>query len=401
MYDPARDSWEERKVEPVESKEVEEAKVGEEAEINESNGDKVHDESKRIHHKGSHDELKRQYRDEKEERGHNEERRKLKRPSRRTNDKQQHDHARQVREKMEHTNPRSQDYVKSHYNSRPNVNRNDRKSSPIISLRNFNNFIKSALINRYSPKNSVILDLGCGKGGDLMKWDKNHCQGWIGVDIANVSIDQARERYEGFTRKRFWADFFVGDPFRQQIAPEIIPEEALPVDVVSIQFSLHYAWKSEQTAKQLIENVARSLRPGGKFIGTIPNSDLIFKRVDRLAEGMKEFGNNFYTVKFEQLPNEKETFGNEYFFYLEDAVGDVPEYIVPFDSLVKLAKDNNLEFEYERPFLEMFDEVIDNDRFMIDLAHRMRVKKLDGSLGIEGDQREACGFYRAFSFIKK
>ena len=68
-----------------------------------------------------------------------------------------------------------------------------RLESPIIGLKNFNNWVKSILITRFAhpalAKSSVlgplagphrariigrgkVLDMGCGKGGDITKWAK-------------------------------------------------------------------------------------------------------------------------------------------------------------------------------------------------------------------------------------
>jgi mRNA (guanine-N7-)-methyltransferase len=43
-------------------------------------------------------------------------------------------------------------------------------------------------------------------------------------------------------------------------------------DIVSQQFCLHYAFETEAKAKQMVANVADYLRPGGYWIGTLPDA---------------------------------------------------------------------------------------------------------------------------------
>jgi len=70
----------------------------------------------------------------------------------------------------------------------------ERRDSPIIGLKNFNNWIKSVLIAKFSRQafegapagengrsRGKVLDMGCGKGGDLQKWQKARVREYVGL----------------------------------------------------------------------------------------------------------------------------------------------------------------------------------------------------------------------------
>lgn len=194
---------------------------------------------------------------------------------------------------------------------RPDVGVKQRQDSPIIGLKAFNNWVKSVLITRFahpvlsssSASNKFssargrnggagkVLDMGCGKGGDLTKWSKAKVREVIAVgtsnhsgnkfapslnrlDIADVSVDQARNRWEQMRRPRFDAHFAALDCYSESLAKVFSPALlAQPFDVVSMQFCMHYAFENVQKARCMLDNVSRWLRPGGVFIGTIPNAD--------------------------------------------------------------------------------------------------------------------------------
>lgn len=50
-----------------------------------------------------------------------------------------------------------------------------------------------------------------------------------------------------------------------------------------LQFALHYSWSTEARARQALANVSALLRPGGIFIGTMPDANVIIKK---LREGI-------------------------------------------------------------------------------------------------------------------
>ena len=74
-----------------------------------------------------------------------------------------------------------------------------RKASRIIFLRSFNNWVKASMINKYckSLGNEIsVLDLCCGKGGDLDKYFMNRIKLYVGADISKDSLDNAMQRLE-------------------------------------------------------------------------------------------------------------------------------------------------------------------------------------------------------------
>jgi len=114
--------------------------------------------------------------------------------------------------------------VRQHYNEREDRGREARQESRIFRLRKFNNWIKSVLIGKFTPelteeqidenRGLFVLDIGCGKGGDLGKWQKqNQVQMYVGVDTADVSIEHAKQRAVEMRGRRFETEFFVLDCF--------------------------------------------------------------------------------------------------------------------------------------------------------------------------------------------
>jgi hypothetical protein len=133
----------------------------------------------------------------------------------------------QEREKAELEAARSRpvyETVRQHYNEREERGREARQESRIFRLRKFNNWIKSVLIAKFIPERTeeeidegrglFILDIGCGKGGDLGKWQKQpQIQAYVGVDVAEVSIMHAEQRAAELRGRRFSTRFFTMDCF--------------------------------------------------------------------------------------------------------------------------------------------------------------------------------------------
>ncbi|KAI0010409.1 mRNA capping enzyme [Xylariaceae sp. FL0662B] len=375
------------------------------------------------------------------------------------------------------------DVVRQHYNAVPERGRDWRKTdSRIKGLRVFNNWVKSSLIQKFSPDEDhtpgahergrdmagardhelIVLDIGCGKGGDLGKWQQapQRVQLYVGLDPADVSIEQARERYRsmshrgsggrggrggrgGFRGGRhqnlFDARFFIKDCYGesigdidiiQQVGFDHSPMGRSGFDIVSMMFCMHYAFENEEKARTMLQNVSGALKKGGRFIGCIPNSDVISNRVtewnkrttakkddsaekkaspgeDREegeAEETAEWGNGLYRVRFPgKTPEDgifRPPFGWKYNFFLDEAVEEVPEYVVPWEAFRAIAEDYNLEMQYHQSFGDIWEAEKD-DYILGPLSERMGVRERGrGPLIVSPKEMEVANFYVAFCFYK-
>ncbi|KAI9596221.1 guanine-N(7)-methyltransferase domain-containing protein, partial [Syncephalis fuscata] len=247
--------------------------------------------------------------------------------------------------------------VADHYNRHQQQSHEQRQQSLIYRLRSFNNWIKSVLIAHTTKQCQTkrVLDMGCGKGGDLLKWTKARIDYLAGVDIASVSVEQARGRWTEIRHNRFNADFYALDCYENPLAQVIPLDEKF--DMVSQQFCLHYAFETEHKARQMVKNVADYLRPGGRWIGTLPDAYWITKKLQSI-DGLK-FGNSVYYIEFDQKTTFP-TYGHRYVFHLEDAIESCPEYLVHFPTLVKLAQEQGLQLVQRTPFHQYYEKFLND-----------------------------------------
>ncbi|KNA16097.1 hypothetical protein SOVF_092280 [Spinacia oleracea] len=298
--------------------------------------------------------------------------------------------------------------VADHYSARTNQTLEEREASPIIHLKKLNNWIKSVLIQLYARPGNAVLDLACGKGGDLIKWDKARIGYYVGIDIAEGSIEDCRTRYNGDAdqnqrRKKFKfpARLLCGDCFEVRLDRELADDG--PFDLCSCQFALHYSWSTEARARRALANISALLRPGGILIGTMPDANVIVKKF-REAEGL-EFGNSVYWIRFDEDSADKKfkassPFGIRYKFHLEDAV-DCPEWVVPFHVFKSLAEEYDFELVFAKNNHQFVEEYLKKPEFG-DLMRRL------GALGdthdkstLTPDEWEVAYLYLAFVLRKR
>jgi len=206
--------------------------------------------------------------------------------------------------------------VAAHYNVlRKGLGRAARKTSVILNLRGLNNFLKSHLLSstfeqrRQQGRSVSLLDLCGGKGGDLSKLVHAPISHYVLADIAEASVAEAIQRYnEGLPNAQpahfkgprrsggytFPAQFLAGDLTTLRLHYVLDPN--ITFDLVSCQFAFHYCFRDEASARRMLENVTDRLKPGGLFIATIPDANVLISRL-RSARSAS-FGNSIYSVTF-------------------------------------------------------------------------------------------------------
>ena len=261
------------------------------------------------------------------------------------------------------------------------VNISTRSSSSIFQMRKFHNWIKETLITNvtgyyYSlnPEPINLLDIAVGRGGDISKWDNAWISNVFGFDLSSESINErsitspgALARLENFTNPKHLAhvEFHVGNAVKPD--NELINSLNTFIvkygqfQIVSCQFALHYFFKSKLDLGNVLKLVSLVLKPGGFFIGTAVDGE----KIKQLLGDNDTYNGKLFTVNKVSF-KKKDPFGNKYTFMINDStdktnyfntMGVSTEYLVNFDVLEKMAKDNKLEvvkLNFFEPYLRSF-----------------------------------------------
>jgi len=209
-----------------------------------------------------------------------------------------------------------------------------RADSILYHMRSFNGWVKATQIAELDPDTSRsdntkkrsrmspmrVLDLACGKGGDLGKWalHSRKLENYVGVDVARGSLVDAAIRARqmskrgnsAFKRCTFsLADLGEDVPGRkrsnkalrmqklltwnlnaetseeQKVDPVFVDEEGGGIsetdkfDVVSIQFAIHYMMQTRKRARRFFHTVSSLLEIGGNLIATTIDARVVVEKL--------------------------------------------------------------------------------------------------------------------------
>ena len=253
----------------------------------------------------------------------------------------------------------------------------------VSGLRKFHNqWVKEDVLYRVALDggNKTVIDLACGKGGDLQKWQRKKARFVLGVDTAgdNIvgAIDGAYSRYLGTIIEEGKANvpemvFVIGDSSKLLIngaagtTPEesdilrsvfgrIAPEGPVPknielvnagalragADAAVCMFALHYFFANKEMLDGFVQNLADCVKIGGYFIGCCFDGQAVFNLLRGIETGQSKVGNEGDTP----IWSIKKEYSADEFTADDDSIGMAVD--VEFISIGAAHREYLVSFEY-------------------------------------------------------
>ena len=278
-----------------------------------------------------------------------------------------------------------------------------KKSDLVKNMASFHNWIKSNLIYTYmmykynDDIQTKVLDLGCGRGGDIQKFYYTEVELYVGIDpdydALIDSADGALSRYKNIKKMhdRFPPMFFIQSnaglylQYDEQIKALgkmnsdmrnnfnkffTWDNNRTMFDRANCQFAIHYLFSDENTWSNYCENLNMYLREGGYFVVTTFDAHKVkekLKGLDRFIEHYDDNGEKKVLFEIVKKYDDKSTsqLGNAIDVHMgwlfEDGVYQT-EYLVYPEFIIKSLKEKcSMELVESYGFEEMFN---DNKEFL-------------------------------------
>ena len=287
--------------------------------------------------------------------------------------------------------PVTNEMIKSFHSSPPEHTEDDmyyredlKRSTRIFSdVYDFHLAIKEDLYKHNIRAGDTLLELACGRGGDLHRWKRVRASKVVALDISLPDIvsptQGAAVRYlkDRIDKPHDYVPkilFLQGDmsvyPLFEQ-SDKYMPilrgddkgtteyleafEGLHEYDIISCQFALHYACESEEKFRDFAKNLQKYGK--GLFFGTCSDGQSIYQ----LLMGKKThlFGSERqiageYTKEYQDKDTWLEEFGMPVKVMLESFVKPQIEYLVPFEKVKLILKEHDYELVDSKLFSEIY-----------------------------------------------
>lgn len=150
----------------------------------------------------------------------------------------------------------------------------------LISFRALCNALKAYIVReavhawrKDSSGRLSVLDLGCGRGGDLRKWAAYRLRSFVGVDGGVACVSEARARHAGLVsqgKSAVQAVFHTAD-----LTAARVPTDSAIFDIVSSMFFLQFCFSSPGSATHILDEIARVLKDNGVLCCILPDGNRV------------------------------------------------------------------------------------------------------------------------------
>lgn len=251
-----------------------------------------------------------------------------------------------------------------------------RKNSYFYNMRIFHNTVKRNLYNKYL-QDPFLLDLACGKCGDLDKWVSNKLQVVLGYDINPKSVIHGMKRIANYNiPELMYIDICVQDLSTNIV--KLLQDNSF--GTVSCMFAFHYFFKTKESFETIIKSIKNNLKDGGYFIGTMFDGDSVHNMVLKDNTGDIKFNLECGEIQ-------KTLFGNKISVFLKDTVLDSPtdEWVVFFDLFVELMKSHGFSLVESQTFDELYEESFNMDHICKKVSFLNRTFVFRYTIGARND----------------
>ena len=254
--------------------------------------------------------------------------------------------------------------VERHYDAQANQSTSRaeamqrRNAGALIKYKKHANAVKRRMIEQYASGAPLLVDLGCGRGGDINKWREARIRNVVALDLSAQQLDEARRRENQDPSRRHTDIAWL---HKSMMAPDLLetlrPKLPAPAaDAVAAQFAIQYAFGIESTASRVLGVASALLRDGGVFFGVAPDATAILRLIESNSAAPAAAMETHlqppaypFSLLLRLLANgSRDEFGAPLLFSLEDTVtagsedAGCTEYLCFRETLVRLAAAHGL-----------------------------------------------------------
>mmetsp|Transcript_12988 Transcript_12988/g.16232 ORF Transcript_12988/g.16232 Transcript_12988/m.16232 type:complete len:879 (-) Transcript_12988:876-3512(-) len=218
-------------------------------------------------------------------------------------------------------------------------------------------------------RRAVVVELGCGRGGDLGKWKQSiEIDKLVAVDISTESIAEAHSRWKKMVRTgdhEFVQADFAAPGFSVRLREQLLKQKS--ADFIACHFAMHYAFGTSERLAELLDAISSSLSNGGIFLATIINWTELYAMLESgtsIGDLCSVSASPQSIAAMAKLPlNDAipHIAGIQYTFSLGDAVEECDEFLIHTPTLQALAKQRGLSLMLAQPFPDFLVEAHTRD----------------------------------------